>query len=181
MGINIFKGNGKDDYFDGGGGLDRAVFSGDYDEYAILIGAAWNDSITSIVDFYAERDGVDTLEQVEEFEFNGAVYTMQDLLSTHDDGVLPTEFRMFPNYPNPFNPKTKIKFELPKSEYVRLVIMDLLGRNIKTLAEGEIRAGYHDVEWDGTMDSGSPVPSGVYLIVFDSKNYKKSYKALLIK
>ena len=51
-GINIFKGNGKDDYFDGGGGLDRAVFSGDYDEYAILIGAAWNDSITSIVDFY---------------------------------------------------------------------------------------------------------------------------------
>ena len=56
-GANIFKGNGKDDYFDGGGGLDRAVFSGDYDEYAILIGAAWNDSITSIVDFYTERDG----------------------------------------------------------------------------------------------------------------------------
>ena len=88
---------------------------------------------------------------------------------------------MLPNYPNPFNPRTTIKFELPKSEYVRLVIMDLLGRNIKTLVEGEISAGYHNVEWDGTMDSGSPVPSGVYLIVFDSNNYKKSYKALLIK
>ena len=59
--------------------------------------------------------------------------------------------------------------------------MDLLGRNIKTLVEGEISAGYHNVEWDGTMDIGSPVPSGVYIIVFDSNNYKKSYKALLIK
>ena len=108
-------------------------------------------------------------------------YTIQDFLSAYDEGTLPTEFRMHPNYPNPFNPKTTIKFELPKSEYVRLVIMDLLGRNIKTLAKGEVRAGYHDVEWDGTMDSGSLVPSGVYLIVFDSNNYKKSYKALLIK
>ena len=88
---------------------------------------------------------------------------------------------MLPNYPNPFNPRTTIKFELPKSEYVRLVIMDLLGRNINTLVEGEISAGYHDIEWDGAMDNGSPVPSGLYLIVFDSNNYKKSYKALLIK
>ena len=46
--------------------------------------------------FILREMAVDTLEQVEEFEFNGAVYTMQDLLSTHDDGVLPTEFRMFP-------------------------------------------------------------------------------------
>ena len=69
--------------------MDRAVFHGDYDEYAILISATWNDSVMSVVDFYTNRDGVDTLVQVEEFEFNGDLYSIQDLLNSDDDMPLP--------------------------------------------------------------------------------------------
>ena len=181
QGSNNFIGGSSNDYFIGGEGIDRAVFSGDYDEYAILIGAEWNDYIMSVVDFYTERDGVDTLVQVEEMEFNGVLYTIEGILSSVDSGILPSEFRMFPNYPNPFNPETSIKFELPKDTHVSLVIMDLLGRNIRTLVDGKINGGYHQVNWDGMMAGGASAPSGVYLIQFSTKNYKKTYKALLIK
>ena len=181
QGSNNFIGGGSNDYFIGGEGLDRAVFSGDYDEYAILIGAEWNDYIMSVVDFYTERDGVDTLVQVEEMEFNGVLYTVEGLLSSADSGILPSDFKMLPNYPNPFNPATNIKFELPEATHVSLVIMDLLGRNIRTLVDGKINGGYHQVNWDGMMAAGAPAPSGVYLIQFSTKNYKKTYKALLIK
>ena len=135
----------------------------------------------SVVDFYTERDGVDTLVQVEEMEFNGVLYTVEGLLSSSDSGILPSEFKMLPNYPNPFNPETSIKFELPEDTHVSLVVMDLLGRNIKTLVDGKINGGYHQVKWDGMMAAGASAPSGVYLIQFSAKNYKKTYKSLLIK
>jgi flagellar hook assembly protein FlgD len=89
---------------------------------------------------------------------------------------------MLPNYPNPFNPITNIKFELPQETYVNLAVMNLLGRGVKTLINGEmISGGFHQIMWNGLSNSGAPVPSGVYLILFNTKNYKKYYKALLIK
>ena len=110
-----------------------------------------------------------------------SLYTIEGLLSSADSGILPSDFKMLPNYPNPFNPATNIKFELPEDTHVSLVIMDLLGRNIRTLVDGKINGGYHQVNWDGMMAAGAPAPSGVYLIQFSTKNYKKTYKALLIK
>ena len=136
----------------------------------------------SVVDFYSERDGTDTLIQVEEMDFNGVIYAVGDILGSKDLVVLPTVIKMLPNYPNPFNPVTNIKFELPKETYVNLTVMDLLGREVKTLINGEkVTGGFHQVKWNGLSDSGSPVSSGVYLILFSTKNYKKYYKALLIK
>ena len=178
---NSFVGGSSNDYFHGGGGIDRAVFSGAYDEYAILVGAEWNDYIMSVVDFYTERDGIDTLVQVEEMEFNGVVYTIEDILESDHAGNLPSKFRMLPNYPNPFNPTTKIRFELPEDAYVRLVIMDLLGRNIRTLKDGKINGGYHLIDWDGMMDIGAQAPAGIYFIRFESKTYQKTHKTLLVK
>ena len=94
----------------------------------------------------------------------------------------PDDIKLFPNFPNPFNPSTNIKFELPQETYVSLTIMDILGREVRTLINREIIAGgFHQIKWNGLSDSGMPVPSGVYLILFISKNYKKYYKALLIK
>ena len=178
---NSFVGGKSDDYFNGGGGIDRAIFSGDYEEYAILVGAQWNDYTLSVVDFYTDRDGTDTLVHVEEMEFNGVVYTIENVLESDKSEVLPSKFMMLPNYPNPFNPTTKIRFELPEDAYIRLVVVDLLGRNIRTLKDEKMNGGYHHIEWNGMMDTGAQAAAGIYFIRFESKSYQKSYKMLLVK
>ena len=70
-GDNIFIGKGMDDFFDGGDGNDRANFLGEYDEYAVLEDAQWNDQIMSVVDLVSNRDGIDTLINVEEMDISG--------------------------------------------------------------------------------------------------------------
>jgi len=77
--------------------------------------------------------------------------------------TLPVEFRLFQNFPNPFNPATVIQYELPKAGQVRLEIYNALGRKIRTLVEGPQQAGTYRVVWDGTDDSGNQMPSGIYL------------------
>ena len=62
-----------------------------------------------------------------------------------------------------------------------MVVVDLLGRKIKTLFEGEIAGGSHQIKWDGLNDYGNLIPSGVYLIHFISKDYSFQYKTVLIK
>ncbi|GEM_PF-3420156 len=76
---------------------------------------------------------------------------------------LPKEYRLGNNYPNPFNPTTVIPYELPVDSYVSLVIYDLLGREIVKLIDGEMTAGFRQVEWNGKDRFGNQVGSGVYL------------------
>jgi hypothetical protein len=70
---------------------------------------------------------------------------------------LPERFELMQNYPNPFNPGTVISFQLPVFSYVRLIMYDMLGREIATLLDGVSKAGSHSLEWDG-----SEYESGVY-------------------
>jgi subtilisin-like proprotein convertase family protein/type IV secretory pathway protease TraF len=74
----------------------------------------------------------------------------------------PLVFALHPGYPNPFNPITHIRFELPRSDRVTLRIYDLSGRLVRTLVDGRLPAAAHDAVWDGRDDSGRPVASGVY-------------------
>ncbi len=99
--------------------------------------------------------------------------------------VLPEHYLLSQNYPNPFNPTTTIKYELPKAAYVRLVVYDILGREVKVLVDEQKEAGSYTVRFDG-----SDLPSGVYFyrITFtnsDSKlvndNLSKVNKLMLIK
>ena len=89
--------------------------------------------------------------------------------------------KLFPSYPNPFNSSTTIKFYTPKNSYIKLVVVDLLGRKIRTLYDGEIANGSHEIKWDGLNEYGNLIPSGVYLIQFISKEYSFQYKTVLIK
>lgn len=74
--------------------------------------------------------------------------------------VTPVDF--FENYPNPFNPATTIAFRLPQGGRVNLSIFNILGQKVKTLVDGTLSTGRHELKWDGTSDSGQPVASGVY-------------------
>ena len=180
-GNNFFTGFMADDFFDGKEGNDRAVFSGNYSDYAVLYEDDWNDGVMSVVDLVPNRDGIDTLVRVEEMDFDGIIYTIGEELNIAINNFIPDEFKLFPSYPNPFNSSTTIKFNTPKTSFVKMVVVDLLGRKIKTLYEGEIAGGSHQIKWDGLNDYGNLIPSGVYLIQFISKEYSFQYKTVLIK
>jgi hypothetical protein len=66
------------------------------------------------------------------------------------------------SYPNPFNPSTRITFNLPEASRVTLSIYDLLGRHLTTLLEGKVSSGLNYVDWDGRDDAGQALSSGVY-------------------
>jgi hypothetical protein len=86
-----------------------------------------------------------------------------------------------PNYPNPFNPSTRIDYYIPEPSDVELVIYDVSGRRIKTLVSTGKPAGGHAVEWDGRDDLGSLVASGVYLCRLEMGKARRTIKMVLLK
>ncbi len=85
-------------------------------------------------------------------------------------------FNLFQNYPNPFNPTTTIKFEVPQTTNVRLVLYDLLGKEVKTLFEGEAKAGITEV-----TISAEELNSGVYFYSLTTVNHISSKKLIVLK
>jgi len=73
----------------------------------------------------------------------------------------PTSFALHPNHPNPFNPSTQIRFDLPEASNVSLIIYDVLGRQVAELANGPYEGGYHSVTWNA-----SNAASGIYVARF---------------
>ncbi len=89
---------------------------------------------------------------------------------------IPKEFMLFNNYPNPFNPITKIRFDLPKSDFVIVTIFDILGRKVAALVNEQLQPGTFEAEWNA-----SSYPSGVYLYRLDAGTFTQTRKMLLIK
>lgn len=96
-------------------------------------------------------------------------------------GQLPVEFSLKQNYPNPFNAVTKIGFNLPQSQRVKLQVYDLLGRSVAILHDGFLQAGSHTVEWDGRSAAGKVLASGVYFYRLQAEKFDDTKKMLLIK
>ena len=94
---------------------------------------------------------------------------------------LSNEYTLMQNFPNPFNPSTKIKFSIPLASKVSIKIYDMLGRNIKTLINSEQNAGTHEVTWNGDNDFGSKVATGIYLYTISSDKFVQSKKMILLK
>lgn len=74
----------------------------------------------------------------------------------------PAVLRLYPNQPNPFNPMTTLRFDLPVGGKVRLEVYDVAGRLIRTLLDADLPAGGHQAVWDGTDSGGRGMPSGSY-------------------
>jgi hypothetical protein len=85
-------------------------------------------------------------------------------------------FTLHPAYPNPFNPATTIRYELPQAAQVTLTIYDLLGREVTTLVEGYTQPGHHETVWDAATQ-----PSGIYLARLATPGYSKTIKLVLLK
>ena len=100
---------------------------------------------------------------------------------------LPLEFALHENHPNPFNPITTIKYDLPEESFVELRIFNLLGEEIRTLVVGNESAGFKRVMWDGKDNKGNLVSSGMYIYNFNAKSvetekdFHKTNKMLLLR
>jgi hypothetical protein len=89
---------------------------------------------------------------------------------------IPVEYKLKQNYPNPFNPSTNIRFALPKSGFVKLVVFDVLGREVETLVNEKHFPGTYEVTFDG-----SNYPSGIYFYRLTTDLYNETKKMLMIK
>jgi hypothetical protein len=103
-----------------------------------------------------------------------------DYLSVEGEGI-PTEFALHENYPNPFNPSTTLRFDLPEVSNITLAIYNMLGQKVKVFNMQSTPAGHHTLKWNATNDYGDPVSAGVYLYQLQSKDFVKTRKMVLLK
>ncbi|MCZ7556480.1 MAG: Omp28-related outer membrane protein [Bacteroidia bacterium] len=94
---------------------------------------------------------------------------------------VPTETRMHPNYPNPFNPSTSIVVELAEDSDMHVAVYDMLGRVVKTLATGAHSAGGHVLDWDGTDSNGAAVEAGIYFARMVTPTHSQTIQMQMVK
>lgn len=111
--------------------------------------------------------------------------TPRALQVPEDPAGLPGEFRLYPNYPNPFNPETTIRFDVPElasgPAEVTLSIYNTLGQPVKDLLDGVLESGTYQVTWNGSGRYGEKMPAGVYYALFQTGPYVKARKMHLVK
>ena len=117
---------------------------------------------------------------------NGTVVApLGSILRTTNGGVpfvnqisseIPEGFSLYQNYPNPFNPKTSIRFDIFESSQTKLIIYDILGKEIATLLNEKVSAGSYEVSWNA-----SEYPSGVYFYKLVANEFSDAKKMLLLK
>ena len=98
-----------------------------------------------------------------------------------DHNYIPSQFRLRPNFPNPFNPTTNITFDLPNNDNVVLEIFDLQGRHIVTLVNEQLNAGVHSVTWNGRDQNDILVTSGIYLYTVKTSRFNAARKMAFVK
>lgn len=111
--------------------------------------------------------------RLKQVDYDGKSEFLQEINLDFD---APDEFALHDNYPNPFNPITKINFELPKKAHVKLLIYNSLGELVKTLINNELEAGYYSEKF-----RGNDLASGIYIYSIESEGFRKSKKMLLVK
>lgn len=94
----------------------------------------------------------------------------------HAGNEIPDSYELYQNYPNPLNPETKIKYQLPERTFVTLKVYDILGLEITVLVNRELNAGYYDV-----IFNGSQLASGIYFYRLSTGNYSSTKKMLYLK
>ena len=105
------------------------------------------------------------------------------ITNIYNNGVpmIPKDYYINQNFPNPFNPTTTIQYGVPELAKARIVIYNILGQQIKTFDLGQVKPGRYQLVWDGRNNSGLVVASGVYIYRFESMKYLKAMKMLFLK
>ena len=151
-------------------GLYRAYFDGLIENVGI-----WSRALTSdeVLELYNNGDGLPYDSGSNSLNKTNSSDNRQPLVFTNS---IPTKYSLHTNSPNPFNPTTVIKYDLPQDGKVRLVVYNILGQMVATLVDDFKKAGYHQVVWNGHN-----MPSGMYFYKLVTDNFVQTNKMLLIK
>ena len=171
--------------------VDIAAYIDSVGEHSFALGAVSEDDSV----YFYSRDKL-----VLNGEFNGKVefhnsgfatwqsawpsisFSSEATLAVNDKSdVLPKEFALHNNYPNPFNPNTTIRFDLPKASDVSIIIYNVLGQKIRTLDKSQMNPGYHSMNWNATNDYGVQVSAGMYFYQLRTSEFVKTKKMILLK
>ena len=106
---------------------------------------------------------------------------MGALSTVNDNNITVDRFELKGNYPNPFNPTTKIRFTNDRSSNVKVTVYALNGEKVATIMNRQINAGAYDVSWNGKNSNGSIVPTGMYLYDIESDGRRLQGKMLFLK
>ena len=123
-------------------------------------------------------DGIDTVKITG--DDRSIFVNRYDYLALDMEGV-PNEFTLHENYPNPFNPTTTLRFDVPEVSDITVTIFNMLGQKVRTFNLNNTPAGYHSVKWNATNDYGDPVGAGVYLYQLQANQFIKTRKMVLLK
>ena len=94
---------------------------------------------------------------------------------------VPEQFVLYPNYPNPFNPITTIRYDLSKESFVDITVYDMLGNVVNNLVNTSESSGYKSVQWNVTNKQSEPVSSEVYLYKIQAGDFVDTKKMILLK
>ncbi len=101
--------------------------------------------------------------------------------AVNSETPLPKKFQVFQNFPNPFNPVTKIRYQIAEISNVTIVVYNTRGERVRTLTDRSHQPGYYSIQWDGRDDRGTPAAAGVYLVRFQAGQKQKNLKVVYVK
>ena len=109
------------------------------------------------------------------------LFYMGDQLNTDDKVSISSRYLLHDNYPNPFNPTTTLRYDLPEDSFVNITIYDMLGNVVNNLVHADQSSGYKTVQWNATNNTGKEVSAGVYLYKIQTGDYSQTKKMILLK
>jgi hypothetical protein len=155
----------------------RKVGAGDFNQYAYTTKPEFIDTDISATDVYTYMVSATDFGLNESEKSAPAVVV---IVATADEKRVPEQYSLAQNFPNPFNPTTKIAFGLPKNSDVTLTIYNLMGQIVREYRM-QLPAGYGQVVWDGCDNFGNQVGSGVYIYTIATKEFKQTRKMVLMR
>ncbi|MBN1408836.1 MAG: T9SS type A sorting domain-containing protein [Calditrichaceae bacterium] len=123
------------------------------------------------------------LYKLSDVDFNGG-RTFHGVIDIKVEAIMPTKLALHSNYPNPFNPTTTIRFDVPEfyaDKRVTLQVFNIVGQRVATLLNGNVDSGRHEITWDSRNTQGNRLPSGLYFVVMQAENFRKVHKMMLVK
>ena len=168
--------------------LYAAYFYSPSDEFTVVnaVNNWWGCHDSSLIEnmIYHHQDNI-TCPTINFMPFADAPFDITDTGSTAiaepEPNLLPEEFTLYQNFPNPFNASTSIRFEVPRSGNITLAVYNMIGQKTAVLADGYYRAGIYQIEWDGRDSRGREVASGVYFYGLTADDTSRFNKMILLK
>ena len=126
------------------------------------------------------QQGIDNSAFPAQFKIDYVKVYEASQLSSHDR-MLPTRYQFYQNFPNPFNPVTTFRYDMPEDGLVNITIYDLLGNEVNNLVKSNQSSGYKTINWDATDNQGRQISAGVYLYSIEAGNFRQTKKMILLK